>query len=109
MKPVRTIELAHAVPVDGRSHGRTPQTMLLLDERDALIRSAAKFFPGASDREIARRLRAALLRYQTGRWRRTSSELRCPHDAEHLDAVLWSILRVGDHTPSEAMIRRCLG
>ena len=54
-------------------------------ERDALLVEAARFYPGASDREIARRLRIALLpllNYQTGRWPRTRVELRCPHDAE---------------------------
>jgi hypothetical protein len=104
MKP-----LQHPLLPDGRGHGRTPATLLLIDERDRYLIEAAKFFPGASDREIARRLRTALLRYQTGKWRRTSSEPRCPHDAERLDAVLWSILRVKAHTPSETTIRRVLG
>lgn len=92
-----------------RSHGRTRPVQLLIDERNALIVRAVAFFPGCSAREVARRLHTALLRYQTGRWRRTSSELRCPHDPECLDAVLWSILRVRDRVPSISVIRRCLG
>ena len=46
----------------GRGH-RTPQTLLVLDERDRYLIEAAQFFPSQSDREIARRLRVALLRY----------------------------------------------
>ena len=40
----------------------TPQTLLLIDERDALLIKAARFFgAGLSDRELARQLRSALL------------------------------------------------
>jgi hypothetical protein len=67
MKPLR-----HPLVPDGRGH-RTPQTLLLLDERDKLLIEAARFYPGASDREVGRLLRIALLRYQNGRWRRRTN------------------------------------
>jgi hypothetical protein len=88
---------------------RTPQTMLLLDERDRYLVEASRFYPGCRDREIARRLRTALLRYQGGRWRRTCTELRPPHPPEKIDAVLWAILKTKDYVPSEMTIRRALG
>ena len=94
--------------VDGRGR-RTPQTMLLLDERRALLVEAARFYPGLSQRETARRLRIALQRYQLGRWRRTRADLTCPKDhAGKLTGVLWMLLRVRDHVPSEMTIRRAL-
>ena len=43
---------------------------MLLDERDKLLVEAARFYPGATDREVARQLRIALVRYRAGRWRR---------------------------------------
>jgi hypothetical protein len=46
MKPLR-----HPLVPDGRGH-RTPQTLLLLDERDKLLIEAARFYPGASDGEV---------------------------------------------------------
>jgi hypothetical protein len=48
---------------------RTPATLLLISERNKLLLEAAKFYAGASDREIARQLRIALLRYREGRFR----------------------------------------
>src|SRR5580704_30220 len=82
MKPVRTIELTHAAAIDGSSHGRTPAVLLVLDERNALIRAAARFYPGDSDREIARRLHRALAIYRSSRWqRRDCIEATCP--AQH--------------------------
>jgi hypothetical protein len=99
MKPLRPTDLTHAEPVDGRGRG-TPATRLLIDERDALLIEAAKFYPGASDREIARQIRIAVSRYRDGRWRRDSSEATCP--VQHrgkLTAVLWAILKVRDAPP----------
>jgi hypothetical protein len=55
---------------------RTPATLLLISERNKLLLEAAKFYPGASDRGIARQLRIALLRYREGRFRRTQSRGR---------------------------------
>jgi hypothetical protein len=102
MKPVR-----HPL-VPGPGH-RTPQTMLLIDERDRYLREAARFFPGCSDREAARRLREALSTYRDGRWRRDGIEQTCP--AQHrgkLVQVMWMILKVS-RVPSEMSIRRALG
>jgi hypothetical protein len=45
------------------------------------MREAARFFPGASDREVARRLHSALVIYRGGRWHRDRSEATCP--AQH--------------------------
>jgi hypothetical protein len=87
---------------------RSPQTLLLIDERDALLREAALFHPG-SQRETARRLRLALSIYRDGRWRRDRSEATCPpQHAGKLRAVCWMILKTHDHVPSVATIRRAL-
>ena len=89
MRPLR-----HQVFGPGR---RTPATMLLIDERDKLLIEAAKFFPGCSDREIARRLHAALSRYRGGRWRRDRAEALCP--VQHrgkLVQTMWCLLKVSD-------------
>jgi hypothetical protein len=90
-------------------HGRTPRVLLRIDERDALIWSAARFYPGCSDREIARQLHTALSRYHAGRFRRDRNDT-CP--VEHrgkLTEVLYLLLRTHDHVPSPATIRRVLG
>ncbi|QIG97527.1 hypothetical protein [Bradyrhizobium sp. 6(2017)] len=90
---------------------RTPQTRLLLDERDALlVEAAARFYPGLYDRDVARRLHSALLRYRTSGWRRDCSEATCPpRIAGRLDGLLWAVLKVRDTTPpSERTIRRAL-
>lgn len=99
---------ADAVPVDGRGR-RTPATLLRLDERDSLLREAAQFYLGASDREIARRLRSSLSLYRGGRWRRDRSEALCPpRYAGKVAAALWRLLKVHDAIPSEMTIRRAL-
>jgi hypothetical protein len=110
MKHVRsTIELTRAVQIDGQSHSRTPQTQLLLDERTKLLIEAAKFYPGASEREVARQLCAALSRYRGGRWQRDRSEATCPvqHQGK-LVALLWMILKTADRLVSKTTIRRAL-
>ena len=77
---------------------RTPQTLLLIDERAALLREAARFYPGLSQRETARLIRVALSRYQGARWQRERADLTCPvQHAGKLTAVLWKLLRVRDH------------
>jgi hypothetical protein len=104
MKPLK-----HPLVPD-RSHGRTRQVLLLISERDALIRSAARFYPGASGREIARQLRTALSTYYGGRWRRDREVFTCP--AQHkgkLTEVLFLLLRTHEHVPSIATLRRALG
>ena len=87
-----TAPLHHPLVADGRGH-RSPQTLQQISERDTLLREAARFYPGASDREVARRLRVALSRYQTGRWRRSRADLSCPHEAGRLDALCWHVLK----------------
>ena len=102
-------QLRPPLALDGRGR-RTPATLLVLDERDKLLIEAAKFFPGASDREVARRLRIALSSYCGGRWQRDRSKATCPaQHAGKLTATLWMILKVRDHIPSEMTIRRALG
>jgi hypothetical protein len=104
MRPIR-----HTF-VSGPGH-RTRQTELRISERDKLIRAAARFYPvDAYDREVARQLRVALLRYRNGRWQRDRIEATCP--VQHrgkLMQVMWMILKTRDHVPSEMTIRRALG
>jgi hypothetical protein len=99
----------HHPLVPGPGH-RTPQTMLLLDERDKLLVEAARYFPGMSNRDVARRLHAALSTYRDGRFRRDRELFTCPvqHQGK-LMQTLWMILKVRDHVPSEMTIRRALG
>ena len=96
-----TVPIRHgnlAVEPSRPSHA---QTQLLQDERDRYLIEAARFYPG-SDREMPRRLRAALSIYRDGRWRRDRSEALCPPRlAGRLDALLWMILKVRDHVPDE--------
>jgi hypothetical protein len=100
MKPQRASAFAVAVPLDGRGR-RTPQTLLLIHERDALLVEAARFYPGLSQRETARLIRVALSRYQTGRWQGERADLTCPaQHAGKLTAVLWMLLRVRDYVPA---------
>lgn len=100
--------MKHEVFAFGRGR-RTPSTLLAIDERDHFLRAAAVHFPGCGDREVARRLRASLVTYQNGRWRRDRVENLCPpQHAGKLTATLWMILRVRDHAPSERSIRRSL-
>ncbi len=101
MKPLR-----HPLVPVGRGH-RSPQTLLLIDQRNALLIEAAGFYPGASDREAARLIRVSLLRYRDGRWRRDRSEATCPvqHQGK-LTQTLWRILKTRDAVPSAMTIRR---
>ena len=89
---------------------RTPQTLLLIDERDRYLIEAARLHcVGMSDRQAAAHLRVALLRYQTGAWRRERIEATCPpRHAGKLTAALWLLLKTRDHVPSTATIRRSL-
>ena len=107
--PIRHSNLEIVAPVE-RSGRRTPQTLLLLDERDKLLFEAARFYPGASDREVARRLRTALSRYRAGRWERGDrTEPLCPlRHRGTITELLWMILKVHDHLPSDRTIRRAL-
>jgi hypothetical protein len=105
MKPLR-----HPLfSIDRRGHGRTPQTQLLIDERAKLLIVAARFYPGLSRREIARKLCAALSIYRGGRWRRDYAEATCPvqHQGK-LTATLWAILKTRDALVAERTLRRVL-
>lgn len=107
MKLQRASAFADAVPVDGRGH-RHPETLAALNRRDTLLIEARhRFCTGMSDRAAASMLRTVLLRYQTGRWRRSRADLSCPHDAERIDALCWHVLRLRDHVP-ERLIRLTL-
>ena len=111
MKMVRTIDVTRgAVQFDGRGH-RSPQTMLLLDERDHYLREAALLHCGGmSDRAAASFLRTRLVRYREGRWQRDRSEDQCPPRLAGLvEALMWCVLKCRDHAPSEMTIRRALG
>jgi hypothetical protein len=101
MKPLRH-------PLVAGPGQRTPRTLLMLDERDALLVEAARQFPGLSHREIARRLRLALVTYANGRWQRSRADVECPHAADKLTSVLWRLLRARDAIPSERLIRMVL-
>ena len=80
-----------------------------LDERDNLLREAAKFYPGLSQREAARLIRIALLRYRDGRWRRDRSEATYPVQRQgKLTALLYALLRRRDAVPSAMTIRRAI-
>jgi hypothetical protein len=89
---------------------RSPATLLALDERDALLREAARrFYADLSHREAARLIRIALVRYRAGRWRRTRADLTYPPEHRgRIEAVLWMILRTRDHVASERLIRAVL-
>ena len=101
-------QLRHPLVATGPGH-RTPATMLALDERDKLlVEIGHRFYPGVKHRQIAHRLRRSWLLYRQGPWRRTCTELRCPHDPERLDAALWCLLKIKDYVPSEMTIRRTL-
>jgi hypothetical protein len=108
MKQHRPSLFSDVVPA-GPGH-RTPQTMLLINERDRYLREAAIFFPACRDREIARRLHKALLTYRNGRWRRDGIETTCPPQHRgKLVQMMWMIFKVRDRLPSEMTIRRALG
>ena len=97
------------MPVDGRGHGRTPAVLLVIEERDNLIRTAAQFFASYTDREVARRLRKALSTYRNGRWRRDRTEATCPPQHKgKLVQLMWMILKTKDVLVSERTIRRAL-
>lgn len=107
MRPLRASELVDAVPVGVGK--RTQATLAALDARDQLLVEAARrHCIGMSERQAATMLRSALLRYASGRWRRSRFAIECPEPLERLDALLWQVLRVRDHAPSESLIRQVL-
>jgi hypothetical protein len=104
MKPLR-----HPLLPDGRGR-RLPAMLDAINRRDQLILEATdRYFPGVSGREIARRLRVALLRYREGRFRRTRVERTClTQHLGRLDELLWMILKTRDTIPSERLVRLVL-
>ena len=102
MRPIR-----HPL-VPGPGH-RTPQTLLLIDERDRYLREAARFFRSPSDRETARRLRSALLTYRSCAWQRDYAEDLCPvRYAGTVKAALWKTLKAVDAIPGDRTVRAAL-
>ena len=108
MKPVRPSIFDGAVAVDGRGR-RSNETYLRLDERDRYLVEAAKFYPGCGDREVARRLRSALLTYRSCAWQRDYAEDLCPvRYAGTVKAALWKTLKAVDAIPGDRTIRAAL-
>jgi hypothetical protein len=101
--------MLRTIAPDRRGH-RTPATLAAIDERDRLMSEAvAMFMPGISSRRAAHRLHDALVRYACGAWRRERAAPSCPlRHAGRIEAMLWEILRVRDHIPSERVIRRAI-
>jgi len=109
MKPVRTIELTHAVPIDGRGH-RLPLTLLHLSVRDHFLRAAADIYcTGMSDRAAAEWLHKKLARYRECAWRRDRVEQLCPPRlAGRVEAMAWCVLKCSDRLVSTRLIRLVL-
>jgi hypothetical protein len=79
--------------------------------RDDLLRQAARtFFPGQSFRAQAVALHRQLSLYQTTAWRRHERTLdECPaHHIGKITEAFWRSLRLVDHVPSVADLRRKL-
>jgi hypothetical protein len=102
-------ELTHAVQVDGRSHGRTPMTLLHLAVRDLFVRLAADIHcAGMSDRQAAEWLHTKFARYRECAWQRDRFEEECPPRlAGRVEALAWCALKCSDRL-SERTIRRAL-
>jgi hypothetical protein len=108
VKAVHAADLTHAVPLDRRGQ-RSPADVLSRTIRGHLLRTAAKFFPGSSDREIARQLRTALSRYREGAWRRDRAEMRCPVRLRgSVSELFWQLLKARDAIPGDRTIRAAL-
>ena len=109
MKPVHTIELKHAAPVDGRGN-RLPLTLLHLTVRDHFLRAAAEIHcAGMSDRAAAAWLHTKLARYRECAWQRDCVEEECPPRlAGRVNALMWCVLKCSDNAVSARTIRRKL-
>ncbi|MGY3605138.1 MULTISPECIES: hypothetical protein [unclassified Bradyrhizobium] len=90
---------------------RLPETLAVLAERDRLlVEAATRHLAHLSNAAAAKHLHRALCRYREGAWQRDRVAIECP--ARHLgkfNAVLWAILKLRDHVPSERTIRRACG
>jgi hypothetical protein len=105
--PLRPDDLSTAAPMRGPGH-RLPSTLAALDLRDALLcEAAARFYPGASAREIAKRLHDGLDLFHCTAWPRERTAEVCPprHDGR-ITAFYWRILHAIDHVPSGELIRK---
>jgi hypothetical protein len=109
MKPVRTIEVMRAEPVDARGR-RPPADVLARAIRDHLLRTAAeRFCAGMKHRPGATFLRTKLILYRQGSWQRDRIEPKCPdRHRDTLRELLWTILMVRDAVPSDRLIRAAL-
>lgn len=107
MKPIKAADFSE--PLDRRGR-RKFDTVVSNFTRDRLLRLGGRCFFGAmTKREQARQLHTALLRYQTGAWRRDRTELICPERHQgKITEVCFVILRLRDRVPSEGAIRRAL-
>jgi hypothetical protein len=109
MKPVHTIEMTHAAPIDGRGQ-RSPADVLARAIRDHLLRTAAdRFCVGMKDRPAAEFLRTKLARYRASAWQRDRSEVQCPdRHRGTVTELLWTILMIRDAIPGDRTIRAAL-
>ena len=79
----------------------------MLDERDRYLVEAARFYPACSDREVARRLRAAWSRTRRAMETDRTENFCPPQHAGKLTAALWMLLKTAT-LPSERTIRAAL-
>lgn len=91
-----------------RRRGRPPDASL--DERDRLLRIAARrFLPGLPVREQARQLEKALVDFEWGKWRRWRVLDRPPEKfADRIEAVLFEVLKTHPWPPRFETIRKAL-
>lgn len=91
--------------------GRTARTMAALDERDRLLREAARdFLPDLVEAHQARELHRRWTLYEASGWRRGERSLPTvpAHRVGTLEGRLWAVLRLRDNVLSERTIRRTL-
>jgi hypothetical protein len=89
---------------------RTPATLLMLDERDRYLRSAAELYcDGMSRRRAAEWLEGRLKRYFLGAWRRDRESLQVPGRLENsVEALCWMMLKCKPTVVSEELIRKVI-
>jgi hypothetical protein len=105
MRPINPTDL---LPITGRGH-RYPTTIYatLTIKRLAMV-AAREYFPGLSKLEQADRLRAVLLRYQAGAFRRSTGPACEARHRGRVEEVCHRILTLRDRVPSARSIRRWL-
>lgn len=89
---------------------RTPNTLLLLDERDRYLREAARLHCiGMSNHQASDFLSSRLARYRGSGWRRDASEATCPVRLKgRVEACCWLILKSRDAVPGDRTVRDVL-